>query len=435
MHTAKKLRVTLGALFSAALVASCSSGGDGDVHAADSAVPTSASGAPPAEPAEEAASRPPSAFAPDAFTLTDSAYTSGTPVILHDRNAYVASESSLTTVDLASRRTLGKVTPEHPLLHAPPAAGNPAAIEAYSAKRPMVGEPVFTEINGVQVALAGFAVSGVGEPAGPGVELVAVDRGTGQEVWRFSFAVAQWKSSPPKSTASVDIVGVANGVAVLRANHDSKVTGSYGVSLAGPKLAWSNPDFHALGVDGDVVAGMAFTEGMRLTGLRVADGSSRVWQDSAQRSCTTIGTIGPWLKTGEKVDGNEVTRLVRIATQEPFAALGDALTADANCDHDADAAIVVCTEGERATAADAATGTQLWSRPAAGADAWTGKVTATFQGLLYVEDSAKNASRVVDARTGEVVQTAPGIAPVVVNEHFGVVHNGARITAHAAATP
>lgn len=433
MHTAKKLRVTMGALFSAAMLAACSSGGDGDVSAAESAAPTSASGAPPGEPAEEAASRPPRTFAPDAFTLTESAYAAGTPVILHGQNAYVASESALTTVDLASRSTLARVTPEHPLLHEPPSTDNPAAAEAYAAKRPLVGKPVFTEIDGVQVAVAGFAVNGVGEPAGPGVELVAVDRRTGQPAWRFSFAVARWASSPPKSTASVDVIGVANGVAVLRANHDNKITGSYGVALAGRELAWSNPEFHALGIDGDVVAGMAFGDGMRLTGLRVADGSSRVWQDPAQRSWTTIGTVGPWLKAGEKVDGKEVTRLLRVGTQEPLTGFGDALTENTNCDHVVEAAAVVCTEGERATAVDTTTGTQLWSRPAAGAEAWNGKVTASFQGWLYVQGKEKDQSRVVDARTGEVVHAAPGIAPVVVNERFGVVHSGPRITVHAAA--
>jgi hypothetical protein len=397
------------------LLAACSSG--------DAKTESSSGGT---GPEHQRVEEPPHVFNSEAaYTLTDEAYGWQAPAALHGESALVADQSGLSMVDVESGEETARVEPEHPLLFPvvePPS--NPTAQEEAAARYPDISAPVIADIDGISVALAGFPVTlpddrGTPQPA---VEIVAMRTDSGALHSTFAFE-PQWPDGGPEHSASIAVLGVENDVVAIRLDPDDSIGSTYGIALPQRELAWEREDFQAIGYSRGILAGGLFDEGADwpvLAGVSLAHGEELWRSDQGGRSLRTVGEAGALVEATEQLPQDEegdVQRLVDIASGRTFYAFDDDLD-NSDCHHDLDAAAVVCDgEDHGAVALDGETAEVLWQDPD-----WTGTIASLWHGALYVDRS--EGPVVLDTRTGETVESNPGIAPNLVNAHAALVHAG-----------
>src|SRR5690606_21561843 len=136
---------------------------------------------------------------------------------------------------------------------------------------------------------------------------------------------------------------------------------------------------------------------------------------------------GPW--TLLKVDDKE-PELREIATGRIALTERSGLKPDMRCHMRQGAGAVLCvSEKAGALARDVDSGEILWRRPAGDKPgAWRGTVSTTAQDYAYIERESGPA--VIDVRTGNVVETDPGIAPDRANAYAGLVFDGSDVEIH-----
>jgi hypothetical protein len=215
---------------------------------------------------------------------------------------------------------------------------------------------------------------------------------------------------------------------------DNAVLGTFGFALDQPDITWADSGFIGTTVHDGVVAGQleeSTTEGQTFyaAGMGLEDGAER-WRLPQELTGAGAAGAGPWLLLRDGgSEPSEGVRLVAIDTQETSHTGDDGLTADMHCMLDDTVSVVVCTEDDNAAIAlDAETGETLWERPPG---AWEGQTINLYAGALYV--NGPDGPMVINARDGGVLESAPGLAPAVVNEHAGLVQTGGTIHVHHAA--
>ncbi|GAA1198510.1 PQQ-binding-like beta-propeller repeat protein [Prauserella alba] len=316
---------------------------------------------------------------------------------LHGEQVYLNRPGALVVYDATSGEETARVEPE----------GEPL-FDSVDPTEHYRSNPVVADVDGEPTVLVGFAV----EPSGAtqlDVEIVALDAATAEVRWRVTIPEPAAAPVVPQKDASVRILGVERGVAVMTVAHDSATQVTFGFSLTEREVLWEDDDASAVGLGSGVAAGFGAET---LTGIDVETGE-QVWRSEVDPQ--RIGGAGSWVLV---TDDNDRTRLMSIADGAETNVDEDLLSEDTFCAVDDHASVVVCAaEDGAALALDSDNGEVLWS------DAeFQGKVRGLWRGAVYVERG--DSALALGARTGEVVVDDTGVAPAVVNDHVGLDQQG-----------
>ncbi len=370
------------------------------------------------------------------------------PIALHGSDAYVAGPEGMQVVDTRTGEVMATVHPQSP----PP--GDPADAGPVSA-------PLVTAVGGstLSLALMPFLVGSAAQgstPAGTAVELVAVDTSTRQTVWTALIGgLPAWASDGSTTGLGVDLVGVEGDVAVVQLSGAGVLGAAVGVDLKKHQAIWHQDDFEAEAVTGKAVVGRvpknssdastapgapdasntSNTESS-IAALDLSDGE-QLWK-KLDADTVSIGPAAPGrvLVTGtDHGDAKGFSYLVDAAdgTRTVPATAGAALD---SCSYD-NAATLVCTahdaSGARLLALDADSGARLWQLPDAAAPGRSAPtVSAVWHGAVY--GTTAQGPVVLDARTGAVRSTTPGLAPTLLDGDVGLSApaTGTPVTAYPA---
>lgn len=339
------------------------------------------------------------------------------PITLFRTTAFVATPDRMLAVDLTDGQVVTTVTPER----------KPVFSDDHIAGDRGLSAPALAEVDGRRLVLVAFAVTVPGEgttPAESRIEIHAADAEDASLAWSFEVA-APGDSYPPA------IVGVADGILVL--DHEQGISG---IDLGEHSVRWhADQTQPRLLIDATVVGvehSDTTIDRMRGTGLDVADGSRR-WadaEDSYEYLYAQRAGAGHVVLIGRSyVDGSHYLRYVDAATGNPAGSTGEDGPYELSCKYDG-VSVSICQTHNFAGAVDIPAGDWLWSLPDEEANRIAPTVTAVWHGALYGETD--NGPLVVDAHTGEDLETDPGVAPFLVNEFVGLVQRGNGIYVHQA---
>lgn len=281
---------------------------------------------------------------------------------------------------------------------------DPAAAVSWTAAAPL---PWVENPRSVRTAVSGVA----GAPDGRRVAVLSI---TGSS-HRASLAV---------DLGERRVLWVADGVlagAVLDGEVPDEVTGrAGGGSLPGAQAPADTRAATVVGVAVPAGGGSGYTPSS-VVGLDVRSGARRFVAD-AGATALTVSRAGPWSAVvGGRAAGNARAFLAVLGADgsaRPRIDLGTASVAP-RCVWD-EATVTVCSGPNRTFALDAVTARPLWSLPTAGRV--PPRVSTAWHGAVY--GTTVNGPVVVDGRTGQDRDPAPGAAPVVVNRYLGVGPGG-----------
>lgn len=418
-----------------ALAAAAGCGGDGDPEERPGR-PRQSSNTPAKEPPAA------TAFASEAAFSIETGPVQYPPVALHGQNVWVADETGLTMMDLNTGDDVARLRPERQPLHeawkgSPGGrdADEAAELEQQGAQR-RLPRPLLTRIGGAPAVVAAVPVRG--ERQETAVEVLAANAETGERLWRLLVepAVLAGESG---DKLSAPVLHAHDGRAVVQVAKGDRMVASLGIDLDEPKLVWQKEDFLAMAGSGDELAGMSFRDGggIRLRGAMLADGEP-TWHEDISKYAS-IAPCGPWLAV-EDFEDEQGPRLIEVDTGDVTHTRDDGLVSGMSCwKSEGGTTVVLASSDEededakedkergRAIGLDAAGGEVLWELPPG---EWEGGVSASYEDRLYLEVGEKLAVR--NARTGEIVSSAPGIAPQQVNGYAGLIAAGSGVDVHLA---
>ncbi|MFD4346164.1 PQQ-binding-like beta-propeller repeat protein [Streptomyces coelicoflavus] len=397
------------------------SGGDG---AGDGGSAGKADAGPTAAPADGIrAVKAPKRFSTDrAVVLPDSAGEGNVaiagvqhplPIALHKGVAYIARPDGL---EIAS----GYVDSD-PVLITP----RREPLSRLDDLGPMVGgntarKPLVTEHGGTTLVLSALVgrVPGEGTTKGhDALELMATDTSQGTKAWSAEVPLAERHYSVEEGQS--EVVGRSGGTAVVMGHGQL-----FGIDLDSRRKVWSAPGTFQEGavLAGDTVVGLRLDEDgtdRRVVGLDPATGKER-WSEP-RLAAERLSAAGPetvvasGYVTDDRDDG---ALLLNAASGDEVRQFPEDTAPDGECSYDG-VSVTVCTYTDQVAAYDAATGEQRWALPDEAGTRAAPKVTLVREGLVY-GTTAENGPVVVDAATGEDVETRPGIAPYVSDGYVGV---------------
>ncbi|MEO3820121.1 PQQ-binding-like beta-propeller repeat protein [Plantactinospora sp. B24E8] len=387
----------------------------------------------PVDPISTPTSRPPVEFKSfDPPTRFDAAAvtplevsTDAAEVLLHGTTAVVPIHGSKPTassgeeirlVDLRTNTVREVIKPTHPL----PKIGT------------VIASPALTSVGGRPTVLAPFVGESPGQGTTPGrplIEVVAIDPESGQADWRAEIPIEGWPENGGSSGVEVSIVGVADGVGIVRiADSSPSARGgdTYALDLDSRKVLWSMRGFAGRAVAAGVVAGRqpgaGRTPKVQVRGLDARTGRQR-WASPRDAFSVDVFAAGPSkavVRGRADQDGKRYVEVVEIATGRVVTVTEDKPDARApsplDCVYD-EQAIAVCSGGDWVGALDAQTGSWLWSITTGGGRL-VPIVTGTWHGVVY--GRTDNGPVVLDGRTGTDRETQPGVAPSVVNDSVAI---------------
>jgi hypothetical protein len=371
---------------------------------------------------------PPSRFDPGRGTaLPRDADADPVPAVLRGFDAFLALPDGLQVVDTRSGDARATVQPPVQSTgtapHAPVPAtvgGRPAVLAAFPGQVPGHG----TTVAHPAIQLLAVDVDSLATLASPRIDLPASLTDTEQlrDAW------------PVAVTGRIAVL-----VAELGAEH---VPTSYAVDLGSGRVLWQQAGFAAAAVIGTAVVGVQsgivagsdagsggdaglpslLTNGARVAALRVADGG-RLWggTGSAVRSAS-VWPAGPALIAAETTDSGTGARTLQMLDAGTGAVRkSEPAAGDLTCRFD-EASTVVCYQASAGSGwtggFDAGTGRRLWQLPDAAAGRVAPRVSTAWHGVVY--GTTDNGTVALDARTGADRQTAPGVAPDLVNAYVGL---------------
>ncbi|MFI0780918.1 PQQ-binding-like beta-propeller repeat protein [Streptomyces sp. NPDC021212] len=349
------------------------------------------------------------------------------PVTLHKGTAFIARPDGLEVASGHVASDPVRITPEHG------AVGK--AGDTHSKA------PFITSAGGKTVALSALVTEVPGSGTSKGhdlVELMATDTAN---------ATKPWFTEIPLSGGGEFSDGRTDAAVVGRSGDTVVVLGAgqlFGVDINTHKRVWTAPgDTYATNavVAGDRVVAVR-GDGLgdkKVVGLNAATGrqswvSPRV---TAQMSSDGLYAIGPdTVMTFEYATGTDNRHYLLDATDGSVRKMLPEGSPAMDCGYDG-ASVTVCTgdglSGDGSVAAyDAKSGRQLWKLTHDSADRIPPHVTLVRNGLLY--GVTKNGPVVMDARTGQDKEDAPGIAPYASDGYvgLGIAKDDGRVTAYRA---
>ncbi|WP_181785142.1 hypothetical protein [Streptomyces phytophilus] len=415
------------------LIAAGCGGGDGDGH--ERRNPPQSSGTP-----GEAEEPPPAtAFATEAAFSLETGPVRHPPVALHRQNAWVAGETGLTMVDLATGEETTHLEPRRQPLHEAwqESAGRrdedrAAELEKQGAQR-RLPRPLLTRIGGTPAVVAAVPVKGKRQDLA--VEILAANAETGERLWGLLVEPGVLAGENAEGL-SAPVLHAHDGMAVVQVAKADRMLGSLGIDLDRPELVWEEEELLAMAGSGDDLAGMSFPDGggIRLLGAVLFDGGHTWGEDISKYA--SIAPCGPWLAV-EDFDDDRGPLLIDMDSGDVTHTRDDGLVSGMSCwEGEGGTTVALASNGEGdegdkarggAIGLDATSGKVLWRLPPGG---WEGRVSASYEDRLYLK--AGEGLVVRDARTGRVLGNAPGIAPQQVNGYAGLIAAGDGVDVHPA---
>ncbi|WP_324789851.1 hypothetical protein [Streptomyces sp. H51] len=275
--------------------------------------------------------------------------------------------------------------------------------------------------------------------------LRAVAWGTGAPAWQVTWPYKGEAGGYERS----GVVGVAeSATAVVVLGGAEQVPTTFGIDLASHKVVWQKYGFEAQVIDGSVVVGRSTDDGYwdddglesmdsTLLGLDAATGRQR-WSALAGSTALHSRLLAPdriWTTTSDP-DGSTTETV--LSTDEGrdvgLPGIGGENRTTLSCLYDG-RSVLVCSastlKGYELSAIDTRTGKRLWVL--GGPDDTSGRkvpgLAAAWHGAVYCSLGADDETRegiVLDARTGEGLETTPGAVPRLVNAYGGLVAEGAQ---------
>lgn len=300
------------------------------------------------------------------------------------------------------------------------------------------GRPGVGTAGGRRLAVAAFQLSVTGQGTVSdhyAVEVDILDLGTGKEAGRVRLDDGTISAGAPA------VVGVADGRAVVVVPALSGLPSTYAVDLASGAVAWKLANFQPRLVQGGTLVGVSAVGSYwdpgfmgspnEVRAVAAADGAV-LW-----KAMTEAEGIGLTEFAADKVlayeghpDGSRTHTLLSTATGQsvPMQMLAAKGAAIDTCWFDG-AATTVCQvpdyQGGQLIAVDSGGGNVLWQL---GFKAEPGArlaptVTGAWHGAVY-GFTQKRDPVVLDARTGQDREIAPGAAPCLVNEYAALTGDG-----------
>jgi hypothetical protein len=329
------------------------------------------------------------------------------PTLLAGTKAFIASANQLQIIDTRTAEALPPITPQ---------SGTPMdpALTVFAGDNP-IQAPIAVELGGKQLVIVPFLTTGTAEGtqvAPTNLEVIAVDAATGEQAFSVVSELPAPGSDPYENAVAK---GESGGVVVIDVDNYSGYT--VAVDLNTQAVAWEKV-FSTAAVAGDTVVGnVGESEYNRhFGGLAVADGSVR-W-DAPEFGYETLHAAGSKYVYGfggfDYVDGGlylveaATGKIVSLETEERDSGL---------CRFDGQTALVCTDTWGWLGAVNTETGEWLWEFDPSPERASVG-ITAVWHGAIY--GNTDNGPVVLDALTGADAETAPGVAPYVVNEYGAV---------------
>ncbi|MEU5608107.1 PQQ-binding-like beta-propeller repeat protein [Streptomyces sparsogenes] len=367
------------------------------------------------------------------------------PIALHKGVAFISRPDGLEVSNTLRPSDPVLITPEHePVTKLENVGGGSANNPAEAPLITSDGDRTLT-FNALVTDVPGSGTS-KGHEA---VELMATDTATASKSWFVEIELIEEEDEFADDRDEAYVVGRSGDTVVVFARGEV-----FGVDLKSHKRVWKADGWYRNGpvaVGGTIVAVTNNAESdHQVVGLDGASGK-QVWKSprvSAAESGSGLNVTAPdsvlayeyadGAEDEEEADGREY--LLDAATGRVRRAFPVG-SPTGRCSYD-DLSVTVCwstgwddeasTHKDEAAAYDAKSGKELWKLPDASGDRMAPKVTLVRQGLVY--GTTENGPVVVDARTGQDKEDAPGIAPSFTDGYVGVTETlkGAGYTAYRA---
>ncbi|WP_153882826.1 PQQ-binding-like beta-propeller repeat protein [Streptomyces sp. CB01881] len=359
----------------------------------------------------------------------------GTVVLDGPNLVYVADGRTLQSVDGHDGRVLARMTSAGRI---PAPSQDDQKVEGVLPGRPGVGTA-----GGRHFAVAAFplVIPGQGTVSDHyAVEVDVLDLGTGEEAGRVRLDDGTISAGAPA------VVGIAGGRAVVTVPALSGLPSTYAVDLASGAVAWKLANFQPRLVQDATLVGVSALNGYwdpgfmgspnEVRAVGAADGTV-LW-----KAMTEAEGIGLTEFAADKVlayeghpDGHGTHTLLSTSTGQSIPMqLLDAKGATINSCRFDGRATTVCEVGDyqggRLIAVDSAGGNVLWQlgfQVRAGERA-APSVTGAWHGAVYGL-TQKREPVVLDARTGQDRETAPGATPYLVDEYVALAGDGLYLSA------
>ncbi|MET8253135.1 hypothetical protein [Micromonospora sp. NPDC005197] len=380
---------------------------------------------PPAQASASALSERPTFDPPrtfdttDAISLPDSASLSKInlggerveplPVLLEGKRVWISSVDRLEIVDVTSGTVTGTLRPAHepalsPSTQNPFVGGNPAQ------------PPVLADLNAQRRVVTAFATTAPGQgttPPRPVIEVLAADAGTGHEAQRIEIEPSDDDQHTLTRKHPV-VVGAYGPVVVAQVGTDTVA-----VNLDDRREVWRRPDFALGAVAGDVAVGTDAKNAVARA-LAIDSGAERWHTGPAETITIKPGSPKIVTATGASRGRKQLFRLLDAATGRLLdeSAATSSTAYNITCLHDGRSVTICQNQCQDWAGAFDDGGKWLWELPDKKANRIAPTVTTAWHGAVYGRTA--NGPVIVDSRTGEDRETAPGLTPWLVNEHAAV---------------
>lgn len=327
------------------------------------------------------------------------------PVVLSGTKAFIAVANELQIVDTSTAEVLPAIAPQ---------SGTPMdpALTVFAGDNP-IQAPIVVDVGGKELVVVPFLTTG--EAAGTAVarqslEVIAVDPASGEQAFSVvhELPLAEDGSTYENAVAK----GATDGVAVI--DLDIYTGYTVAVDLNKQAVAWESV-FSTSAVAGDTVVGNPGERELNrhFGGLSIVDGSVK-WDDP-DFGYESVGPAGSKYVYGfggwDHIDGG--LYLVEAATGKVTSLKAEEQDSG-SCRFDGQTTLVCNDAWGWLGAVNTETGQFVWEQEPSAERASVG-ITAVFHGAIY--GSTENGPVVLDALTGADAETAPGVAPWVVNEY------------------
>ena len=332
-------------------------------------------------------------------------------IALDGLTAYLATTSSLQSIDLSTGHVTAKASAQHPIL-------NP---ETY----PTV-PPLLCPLGARQVALTAFLETATGPAATAGhpvVELVTMDTATPHHTDNAVVGLPAGVASTSRGTEhGAHVIGVRGTTAIIGVEDASSAGAVIAVDLLSKRLLWAHPAFVPATVTDSTVVGLADIHhaAQRLRALNLLDGSLAWTAPTTLTGNPAITSLGPKLVG---VSGSDAATGAHVLQLDSTVSghTANSITAAVNspqCLYD-DRSAIVCAAPNQSIAFDAGSGRILWRLADTAGHQVAPDIATAWHGLVYARTD--NGPEYLDARRGTRRPSPMAVDPLEVDQYVALV--------------